>query len=69
MGVRVVAADLEILVDVAVDRVRAALDPQPGERARVAGELEAGLVEVVRVKVAVAAGPDEGAGLEAALIG
>ena len=65
----VVFADLEILILILVDRVGAAQNLEPGQRARVAAELEAGLVEMIGIEVAVAAGPDKGAGLQAALLG
>src|SRR6185503_19634459 len=65
----VISADLEILLRILVDRAGTPEQGQFRQRTRLASELLAGLVEMVRIEMAVAAGPDEGAGLEAALLG
>src|SRR5438874_7674878 len=67
MRVRIIILELEILEFVIEQRLPAVLDHQPRERARLTRKLQARLFEMIRVKVAVAARPDERAGLEAAL--
>src|SRR4051812_22960213 len=61
--------DREILQSIGVDRVRTAQQFEPRQRAGRPAELLAGLVEMVRIEVAVAPGPDEDARLEPALLG
>ena len=64
---RVVAHEREVLVaEVEQMTVTSGLSSQSRQRARLAGELQSGLLEVVAVEVGVAEGVDEVAGLEAA---
>src|SRR5438477_12554016 len=60
--------ELEVLVLVGENARRAAADPQLRQRERRARELQVRLLEMIQVQVAVAAGPDELAGLEIALL-
>ena len=60
--------ELEVLVLVVEDARRPALDHELRQRERRARELQVRLLEVIQVQVAVAAGPDELAGLEIALL-
>ena len=62
----VVAFEREILEDEILEAAAFWIENHAGEGAAVAGELEAGLVEVVRVEVEVAEGVDELAGAEVA---
>src|SRR5688572_31311456 len=64
-GVRVVTSELEVLEPVFEDRRRAAPHDQSRRRQRRPAELQARLLEVVGIQVAVAAGPDELPDLEA----
>src|SRR6185312_10063106 len=64
-GMRLIVQELEVLELVLEDRRRLALDRQPRRRAL---QLLVGLFEVVEVQVAIAAGPDEIAGGEVALL-
>mmetsp|Transcript_50959 Transcript_50959/g.119503 ORF Transcript_50959/g.119503 Transcript_50959/m.119503 type:complete len:266 (+) Transcript_50959:42-839(+) len=66
---RVVAAQLEVLEFVVEDRRRPALDRHRRVGPRLAGELGLHLFDMVVVDVAVAAGPDEVAQLQLALLG
>src|SRR5688572_26083755 len=65
----IVADYLEILVAISVDRIRPAMNGQLRQRPRLAAELQPRLFEVVRVEMAIAAGPDERARLQPALLG
>ena len=69
MRVRLIAFDLEVLERIGVDARRAALDAEAGEGVRLTRDLEPRLFDVVGVEMRVAAGPDELAGLEPALVG
>src|SRR5438046_6928427 len=60
--------ELEVLVLVGENARRAAADHQLRQRERRARELQVRLLEMIQVQVAVAAGPDELAGLEIALL-
>lgn len=66
MGPRVVAFKLEVLVAEAEDVLDVGVDDHARQRARRAGELQAGLLQMVEVEVGVACGMDEVAGTEAA---
>src|SRR5688500_6594447 len=67
--VRVVRFEGEILRLVAVDRLASILEDQRRQRPRIARQLQPRLLVVVRVQMAIAAGPHEHAGLEPALSG
>src|SRR2546429_4430047 len=60
--------ELEVLVLVGENARRAAADHQLRQRERRARELQVRLLEMIQVQVAVAAGPDELAGLQIALL-
>src|SRR5688572_9430563 len=66
--VRGVTDDLEVLEAVVEDRIRLAVDHQRGQRARLAGELQLRLLQVVVVQVHVAADPHELADGQVALL-
>ena len=63
-----VIEDREVLEAVVEDRRRSPQDGEARQRERLAGELGGDLLDVVVVEVAVAARPDELAGLEVALL-
>ena len=68
MRLRLVIVQDEVFVFVLVDPRGRAQDFEAGQRAGLAGQLQACLVEMVGVKVAIAAGPDELADLQPALL-
>src|SRR5690349_7967272 len=65
---RLVIQELEVFELVLEDRRRLAFDREPRRRQRRALQLFVGLVEMIEIQVAVAAGPDEVAGGELALL-
>jgi len=67
--VRVVAGDFKILELVLEDGGRFAPDDQLGQRAGFALELLPDAFNLVQIYVAIAAGPDEVAGFQIALLG
>src|SRR5687768_12464311 len=69
MRVGDIVGNLEILEPVLVDRRGATKNSQLGQRLRLAGQLLPRLLEMVRVEMAIAAGPDERSRLEIALLG
>src|SRR5947208_4530018 len=60
--------ELEVLVPIGENARRPAADQQLRQRERRARQLQVRLLEMIQVQVAVAAGPDELAGLEIALL-
>ena len=64
--VGLVADQLEVLEAEGEQVLHVGVEPHARQRQRRAGELQVGLLQVVGVEVAVAAGPDELAGLEVA---
>src|ERR1700694_1282283 len=60
--------ELEVLVLITENARRAAADRELRQRERRARQLQVRLLEMIQVQVAVAAGPDELAGLEIALL-
>src|SRR5712691_4118054 len=60
--------ELEVLVLISENARRAAADQQLRQRERRARQLQVRLLQMIQVQVAVAAGPDELAGLEIALL-
>src|SRR5690606_37973094 len=67
-GVRVVALEAEVVVAVVEDRLGTTPDHEPGQGPGVAGQLLAGLVEVIEVQVAITSRPDEVACFQARLL-
>ena len=65
---RLIAGDRDVVVVIVEDRRRPALEFETRQCKGLAGELLAGLVEVIEIEVAVAAGPDEIAGCQIALL-
>ena len=68
MRLRDVIVEDKILILVRVDRVRLPHDLKTRERSRRAGQLQLRLLEMIRIEMAIAAGPDELADLEPALL-
>jgi len=65
VGVGIVVLEGEVVGGEGIDIADGGVEAHDGERAGVTGELEAGLIEVVRVEVEVAEGVDEVAGFVA----
>src|SRR4051812_27176369 len=68
MRLRIIAVQGEVLVFVAIDPRSTTQDLQPWKRPGRARQLGARLLEMVQVEVAIAAGPDELARLQPALL-